>query len=345
MRLLIVHTGRWSNLGSVVQTAVLLEALREVAPSQLDLNCPPAALRGLPTSISTLVDGCVVDQPPRYWSYLPPVLRRGVAEPVWRRKRRALFSEYDAIISAPGAFLVEDDPLLTAALCDIEVAAELRMPLVLASHSIGPLSAVMRDRLARARLCVARENTSHMYLSTHDITSIAGADLGFLYPYETHLYGGVRSIAQPYRLLFLKTEGSAPEDPGAYEGELHRTAQNVGRSTNERIILASTDAERDTRALVKLGRRLGHPVVLCRSVPALVHLIAGSSGVTSDCYYPAVCAAALGKPVEVLVTRQPHKMLGLQGLLGTHDLGELKRLAQVGLNAVCSAVASVRNER
>ena len=73
-------------------------------------------------------------------------------------------------------------------------------------------------------------------------------------------------------------------------------------------------------------------------MPELVALVAGSSGVVSDRYHPAICAAVLGKPAAVLPNREPHKMHGLQSLLGDHSLERLQALARAGLDAVRDAI-------
>ena len=66
-----------------------------------------------------------------------------------------------------------------------------------------------------------------------------------------------------------------------------------------------------------------------------MQLIGASSGVVSDRYHPAICAAALGKPAQVLSNREPHKMQGLKNLLADHTLEELQELARA---RHCSAV-------
>jgi polysaccharide pyruvyl transferase WcaK-like protein len=81
---------------------------------------------------------------------------------------------------------------------------------------------------------------------------------------------------------------------------------------------------------------------VCRSVPELVRLIAGSTGVIADRYHPAICGRALGKPVHVLVNREPHKMEGLKTLLAEHDLVALQGLARAGLDAVRAALPPER---
>ena len=81
-----------------------------------------------------------------------------VFEPWWSRRRRALFSRYDAIVCAPGPYLADYDPRVTSALSDIAVAAELGLPVVLSSHSIGPLTPERLAVVARSTARVARES-------------------------------------------------------------------------------------------------------------------------------------------------------------------------------------------
>lgn len=337
MRILVVHRGGWSNLGSVVPALVLLEALRELRPARLDLVYRSSSFDPLPEPIAGLLDECVTEPSRWYSRYLPAALRHAVDDPARRRSRR-LFSQYDAIVSGPGPGSAERGALSPSVLGDCDAATDLGVPFLIAGSSLEPLSSRDRDRVSRARLFIARESTTQMYLKTHGIPSIGAADLGFLYAYERHLPEGVQSIARPYRVLFLNMDAAPGEAPYAREQRLLRTVKAVAGSSSERLILATTDPGRDAQGLVDLRRQLGHPVVLCRSIAALVHLIAGARGVVSDCYYPGVCAAALGKPLEVLVHREQHKMLGLQGLVGAHDAAELKQRARLGLDALLLAL-------
>ena len=79
------------------------------------------------------------------------------------------------------------------------------------------------------------------------------------------------------------------------------------------------------------------PYIACRSVAELVHLVAGSSGIVSDRYHPAICAASLGKPAQVISNREPHKMEGLKSLFADNTLEELQELARTGLRTVRDA--------
>jgi hypothetical protein len=80
---------------------------------------------------------------------------------------------------------------------------------------------------------------------------------------------------------------------------------------------------------------------VCRSVPELVHLIAGASEVVSDRYHPAICGAVLGKPTRVLPNREPHKMTGLTALLDGRPVGELQDAARAGISALHQALRAV----
>jgi polysaccharide pyruvyl transferase WcaK-like protein len=71
-----------------------------------------------------------------------------------------------------------------------------------------------------------------------------------------------------------------------------------------------------------------------------VQLIGASSGVVSDRYHPAICAAVLGKPAQVLSNRERHKMHGLKDLLARHTLEELQDRARAGLSVLRDALRS-----
>ena len=105
----------------------------------------------------------------------------------------------------------------------------------------------------------------------------------------------------------------------------------IAEASRDRLVLATSDYRRDGRFLAKAARRLGVSWIACRSVTELVQLVASSSGVVSDRYHPAICAAALGKPAHVLSNREPHKMQGLKGLLADNTLEDLQALARAGL--------------
>jgi polysaccharide pyruvyl transferase WcaK-like protein len=336
MRILVLHAWLKGNLGDVLQLSVLLSALRELNPRVLDLAGYPPRPAEETAEVTRLADRYVPDPFPWYWSVAPAVVGNAVVAPWWRKRRVALFSQYDAIVCAPGPYLADYDPRVTSALADIVVGSELGLPVVLSSHSIGPLEPSRLEAVARAALRVAREPSTHRYLAEQGIASELSADYAFLYPYAS--VPGRPPMDAPYRLLFLRSNnlraGALRIDRGAlYEGE-----RLIAPAAAGRFVLATSDYRRDARFLARAARRLGVPWIACRSVTELVQLVGGSSGVVSDRYHPAICAAAIGIPAEVLPNREPHKMLGLQGLLAQHALGRLQELARAGLRAVCDAL-------
>ena len=336
MRILILHAWLKGNLGDVLQLSVLLSALRELKPTALDLaGFPPRPPRET-TEVLTLADRYLPDTFPWYWTLAPAFAGRLVFEPWWKRRRQALFSGYDVIVCAPGPYLADYDLRVTSALCDVLIARELGLPVVLASHSIGPLRADRLAAVAKATVRIAREASTYRYLDECGVSSVLSADLAFLYPYRA--VGAGADLEPPYRVIFLRSnnlKGSALRIEG---GALFEGSRVIAEPSNERLVLATSDYRRDARFLAKAARHLGVPSVACRSVSELVRLIGGSSGVVSDRYHPAICAAALGKPAHVISNREPHKMEGLQNLLADNTLEELQELARAGLRTVCDAL-------
>src|SRR5690606_29680191 len=221
MKILVVHTWLKGNLGDVLQASVLMRALRELDPTTLDLAGFPAQPGPGTDELLALADRHVPEPFVWYWRYAPSVARRLALEPGWRRWRRALFSKYDVIVSAPGPFLAAYDLRLPSALCDIGVAADLGMPFVLSSHSIGPVPPEALDVIRGATLCVARESRTHDYLARHGVDSVLSADLAFLYPYRDRLDAGRASpFSGQYRLLFLRSNNLRPRDISFERGEL-----------------------------------------------------------------------------------------------------------------------------
>jgi polysaccharide pyruvyl transferase WcaK-like protein len=223
-----------------------------------------------------------------------------------------------------------------SALCDIVLARELGMPVVLASHSIGPLDAGGLRAVSMASLRVAREPATHRYLHEHGVCAVQSADLAFLYPYER--VAGPSPLDDSYRLVFLRSNNLHAGRLRLDRGTLYDGPRRIAQTTGERIVLATTDYRRDGRFLAHAARSLRVPSVTCRSVAELVRVIEGSSGVVSDRYHPAICAAVLGKPAQVIPNREPHKMTGLQDLLAGSSLEELRALARAGLDAVRGAL-------
>jgi len=255
-----------------------------------------------------------------------------------------LFRRYDAIISAPGPFLAAYDYRAPAALFDLALARELGLPFILSSHSIGPLSDSALAGLHAASVCVAREQSTHDFLAAHGVRSVQAADYAFLYPYDDHLRGGAGTppVAGPYRVVCMRSNNFAFDEIERRGTVLRCGPHEFSLAREERVVLMTSDSKKDAKFLRRLAHKLGEPAVDCRSVPELVRLIAGSTGVISDRYHPAICGRVLGKPVEVLVNREPHKMKGLKALLTQHDLPTLQGLARAGLDAVRAALPPER---
>jgi polysaccharide pyruvyl transferase WcaK-like protein len=330
MRLLVVHAWLRGNLGDVLQLSVLLTSLRELKPDTLDLLGFPAAPAAETGEVLALADRYLADTFPWYWKAAPAT--KWWLEPRWKRARRALFSRYDAVVCAPGPYLAEYDARAPSALCDIEVATELGLPVVLSCHSIGPLGRRALSVVGRSSARIARESTTYEYLRERGIASCPSADLAFLYPYAER--AGRGPIEAPYRVAFLRGNNVRGDALRLEGGALFAGSRLLVESSNDRLVLATSDRRRDGRFLARAARRLHLPWVGCTSVTELVRLVEGSTGVVSDRYHPAICAAALGKPVQVLSNREPHKMDGLRTLLTDRSLEELQGLARAGLHAV-----------
>ena len=339
MKLLVVHAWLKGNLGDALQLTVLLSALRELRPSVLDLAgfppSPPPALDG----VRALSDRLIVDPFLWYWKSTPAPIVDLWLEPRWLARRKALFSGYDAIISAPGPFLAEYDRRAPSALADITAAAELGRLVILSSHSIGPLSSAALQVVARASIRIAREPRTHAYLEAHGIGSVPAADLAFLYPYERDL--GPAPLEGPYRVVFLRSNNLQKGALRIVDGALLDGTREIAPRAADPIVLATSDRRRDERFIRAAAGRLGVPAIVCRSVPELVRLIAGASAVVSDRYHPAICGAVLGKPTRVLANREPHKMAGLESLLDQQPLEALRQAARAGLDALHDTLRAV----
>lgn len=332
MRILVMHAWLKGNLGDVLQLSVLLRALRELQPRSLDLAGYPARPAPETDEVLQLADRYVADPFPWYWSLLPAAAGAAIIAPWWKRQRRALFSRYDAIVCAPGPYLADYDPRAVSALCDITVATRLGLPVVLSSHSIGPLGANGVAAVSKAVARVARESATHEYLRERGVSAVLSADYAFLYPYAT-LEGRV-PLDGSYRAVFLRSNNLNANRLRIEQGALFEGSRLIAASTADRTILATTDYRRDGRFLAKASRALGIPWIACRSVGDLVGLIRSSSSVVSDRYHPAICAAALGTPAQVIPNREPHKMQGLTNLLADNTLDHLQTLARTGLDTV-----------
>ncbi len=339
MRLLVVHAWLKGNLGDVLQLTVLLTALRALRPRVLDLAgfpaSPPEALSG----VLALTDRFIADPFPWYWMSTPAPVVKVWLEPRWRARRKALFSGYDAVISAPGPFLADYDRRAPSALADITAAAELGRLVILSSHSIGPLSPAALPVVARASIRIAREPWTHAYLDARGIGSVSAADLAFLYPYDRDL--GPSPLEPPYRVLFLRANNLRARALRVVNGALYEGGREIAPVSPHPLVLATSDRRRDEGFITSTARRLGVRSVICRSVPELVRLVAGASEVVSDRYHPAICGAVLGKRTRVLPNREPHKMGGLAALLDSRPLEELQAAARAGVAAMHDALRAV----
>ncbi len=141
-------------------------------------------------------------------------------------------------------------------------------------------------------------------------------------------------------MIFLRSNNLDASSLRLEGGALYERSHLIAAASRDRTVLATSDYRRDGRFLSRAARRLRVPWIACRSVTELVQAVAGSSGVVSDRYHPAICAAALGRPAQVLTNREPHKMQGLQNLLADHSLEELQALARAGLRTVHDALRS-----
>ncbi len=339
MRILVLHAWLKGNLGDVLQLSVLLSALRELRPGRLDLAGYPAVPAAETEELLTLVDGYVPDTFPWYWKLAPSFAATLVLEPWWRRRRTTLFSRYDVLVCAPGPYLADYDARAMSAACDIRMAAELGIPIVLSSHSIGPLREDRLAAVAKATVRVAREPATYHYLCARGLSAVLAADLAFLYPYAGG--GGPAPFPPPYRAIFLRSNNLDANRLRLEHGALFEGARLVAEASSAPVVLATSDHRRDGTFLAKAARHLRVPWIACRSVSELVQLIEGSTGVVSDRYHPAICAAVLGKPARIISNREPHKMEGLRDLLAENTVKEAQELARAGLRAVQGALGSV----
>lgn len=338
-RILVVHAWLKGNLGDVLQLSVLLSELRRLNPRALDLAAYPASPAPETGEVLRLADRYIPDTFPWYWSLTPGPLARLAVEPWWRSRREALFSRYDALVCAPGPYLAAYDPRAISALSDIALAADLGLDVVLSSHSIGPLTTDALATVRRASVCIAREPASHAYLQERGVPSVLSADFAFIYPYAAPASDGPAD--RPYRVAFLRSNNLDVTRLRLASGRVYEGSRVIADVGTDRLVLATSDYRRDQRFLVDAARTLGVSWMACRSVNDLVRLIGRSSGVVSDRYHPAICAAVLGKPAQVLPNREPHKMLGLTDLLAERPLDELQALARAGLAAIRAQLQGV----
>lgn len=333
MRILVVHAWLKGNLGDVLQLSVLLSALRELEPAALDLTGYPSPPADATADLTALADRVLPEPFWWFWHYVPSALGQMTIAPRWVAARRTLFDGYDAIVCAPGPYLASYDPRAVPALADIRAAVAARRPIILSGHSIGPLSDTQIADVRQASVCVARESSTFDYLTARGCAAQLAADYAFLYPYE-QVWQGDQVQDPPYEVLFLRSDNLAIGELRAENGRVFHGDRVLAGRTGGRLVVATSDSRRDERFVAQVAQRLGATCVVCRSVPDLVTVIGRSSGVVSDRYHPAICAAVLGKPVRVVPNREPHKMRGLTELLAANSVSQLQAMARSGLGAV-----------
>lgn len=339
MKLLVVHAWMRGNLGDVLQLSVLLSALRALRPDVLDLAGHPARPSDATGELLQQVDRYIADPFIWYWKFLPGPIASGVLTPWWRRQRTALFSRYDAVVCAPGPYLADYDARSPSALADLRIARAAGRPIVLSSHSIGPLGLGGIEAVRQATACVARESATHQYLGQRGVASTLAADYAFLYPFSQRSEDV--PVKGPCRVAFLRSNNLRSAALRRDGNALYFGDDLLVEPSDEPLVLATSDISRDDRFLAAAAARLGVPYVACRSVAQMVELVRRSSGVVSDRYHPAICAASLGRPVRVVPNREPHKMQGLATLLAEHSIAELQDLARAGLDTVRQALRTV----
>ena len=344
MRLLVAHGWLKGNLGDVLQTSVFIRALRSLNPQILDFAGYPRMPSQNSAEILGLIDRYIPEPFEWYWKYSRGILRQTAISKLRRRKRALLFSDYDAVLSAPGAYLAHYDARCRAAIDDMALAEELGVPWIISSHSIGPLGKEALRQLQRAALCVVREKVSYEYLQQRGVPCMLSADLAFLYPFSEHRSQPRPPLApeQPYRLLVLRSNNFGLDSLRLEQNRLICGASSVALPSGERLIIATSDARRDSKFLHALSGKLSIPSMFCSTVSELIGLIAGSNGIISDRYHPLICAAALGKTVSIIENREPNKMLGLKRLLEENSIDELQSLARQGLDAISRCLAQPR---
>jgi polysaccharide pyruvyl transferase WcaK-like protein len=226
------------------------------------------------------------------------------------------------------------------ALLDLRAAHTAGRPFLFASHSIGPLGDAALERLRRAELIVSREPDTHDYLAAHGIASHAAADLAFLFPLPS---APLRPESAPYRLAFLRADSLDLERLRFDGAALHCGERELLGPATSPIVLATSDSLRDRGALEALAARDSRiGIRICQTVNELVAVVAGASEVATDRYHPAVLAALLGKPVAILDHPGWHKLAGLERLLATRSLDEIRAQARSGLERVSDLLRAAR---
>jgi polysaccharide pyruvyl transferase WcaK-like protein len=348
VRILVVHGWVTGNLGDVLQTTVLLEHLRSLGPTRLDLagwpHVPAAGCAPMLAPVDRFL-------PEDAWREKPrrplPQLRRALRSGRWIVERARLFREYDVVLSAPGPFLSDADPRSRMALHDLRAARLVGRPFVLASHSIGPLDDAGLRALRATDLIVSREPDTHDYLTTHGVRSENAADLAFLFPLRARAdrpasrpSGG---LGREHRLAFLRSDNLDLRRLRFEAGALRVGEVEVIGPARTKLVLATSDPHRDRRWLADLASRCGEVEVrICETVWELIDLIEGATEVATDRYHPAVLAAAAGKPLTLVETPGWRKMAGLRRLLATLPLDEIRGRARAGLERVSERIRAAR---
>jgi polysaccharide pyruvyl transferase WcaK-like protein len=341
VRILVVHGWVSGNLGDVLQSTVLLEHLRSLSPSRLDLaGWPRVPAAGCEPMLAP-VDHFLAERSaravaPGAWAGLRRALRDGR----FFAARTRLFRGYDVVVSAPGPFLTDADMRARMALLDLRAAHAVGRPFLFASHSIGPLGEAALRRLARADLIVAREPDTHDYLAAHGVPSHDGADLAFLFPLPP------RSAAAPhapYRLAFLRSDNLELARLRVEDGALRVGAVEVLAPASGRIVLATSDPLRDRPSLEAIAARApGIEIRVCDTLHGLIELVAGADEIATDRYHPAVLAALAGRRLSIVAHPGWPKLRGLERLLATRDLDAIRARARAGLERVSERVLAAR---
>lgn len=324
-----------------MQTSVLLDALRELEPERIDLAGYPSPASPRASEMVSRADTFFADTVRWEQSWVPGGLLSGAARLVGALGRARLFDAYDVVLSAPGPFLASHDLRLNSALSDMLIAQRLGKPLVLSSHSIGPLPDYAVPYFDAIDLCVAREPYSHDYLSSVGISAVAAADYAFLYPFSEALVQQSVNPTPPYQLAFLRSNNYDLSKIRVDRGQLKCGDRVLAELSDVPLVLATSDGAKDDSALAKLSRRLKVPYKSCQSVAEMVGVIAQAASVMSDRYHPAVCAMALGRPLRLLNNRENTKMEGLRALNERQDFEGLQKLARNGLDAIRTHIASL----
>ncbi len=342
MRILVIHAWTRGNLGDVMQTVSLLKALRDLNPKCLDLAGYPFPASPQAGEMLLAADRFLSDSVRWELKFVPSGLLNDAGRIVGALGRARLFNAYDVVLSAPGPFLASHDHRLNSALTDMAIAKRLGKKLILSSHSIGPLPGYALRYFDAIDLCVAREPSTLKYLASHNINSVPSADYAFLYPFSEALgQQGDTDFKPPYQVAFLRANNLDLSSVHIEGGQLKDNHQVIAELGDIPMLLTTSDAAKDDRALTQLSKRLNVRYVKCRSVADMIRLIANATSVISDRYHPAVCSIALGRQLTLLKNKENNKMEGLRSLHAQQSLKETQKLAQDGLAAIQAHLLSL----